>query len=359
MDLRMLECFVAVAEELHFGRAAARLHLSQPPLSRRIRALEEELGAALLARTSRRVELTPAGAALLEEARELLRGARSAAERVRRVARGEEGGLRVGFVTPAMDGPLPRVLRAFAELLPGVRLELMEMGTLEQLEALRTGRLDAGYARLAGAGLAAGTGMTAGMTATAQEAPDAGSAPTRAAAVSGDCAVAFGAPGAASGSRALPEGPDGAPLRAVLLLREDYVLALPSGHRLAARGRVDLAELDGEPLVGYPRGQGPVLHDAVFAALAKAGARPAVAQEVRTKRTALALVAAGAGLALVPRSSAEAFGRGVVVRPLGPGLPRLDIHLLHRAASVAAPLPGPLDRLAELTRAHALVRGGA
>ena len=150
MELRHLRYFVAVAEELHFRRAAERLHMSQPPLSQQIRALEEEVGATLLLRNQRRVELTAAGAAFLERAREILDAVEDAARQARRVQRGEVGRLAVGFVGSAMYSFVPELLRAFREQAPDIALRLHELGTTEQLRQLEDGRLDVGFMRAPG-----------------------------------------------------------------------------------------------------------------------------------------------------------------------------------------------------------------
>ena len=142
MELRHLRYFVAVAEELHFRRAAERLHMSQPPLSQQIRQLEEEVGAVLLLRNQRKVELTAAGAAFLVRAREILDAVEDAARQARRVQRGEVGRLAVGFVGSAMYSFVPELLRAFREDKPDVGLRLHELGTTEQLRQLEDGRLD-------------------------------------------------------------------------------------------------------------------------------------------------------------------------------------------------------------------------
>ena len=148
MELRHLRYFVVVAEELHFRRAAERLHMSQPPLSQQIRALEEEVGATLLLRNQRKVELTAAGAAFLERAREILAPVEDAARQARRVQRGEVGRLAVGFVGSAMYSFVPELLRAFREQSPDIALRLHELGTSEQLRQLEDGRLDVGFMRL-------------------------------------------------------------------------------------------------------------------------------------------------------------------------------------------------------------------
>src|SRR6516164_7440045 len=144
MELRHLRYFLAVAEELHFGRAAARLHISQPPLSQQIRRLEDELGARLFRRTKRRVELTPAGQAFLTEARQTLAQAERA---VRAAQRGELGELVVGYVTTASYEPLPDVIRGFRRRFPDVDLRLENLRSVQQRQALFDGRIDVGFVR--------------------------------------------------------------------------------------------------------------------------------------------------------------------------------------------------------------------
>ncbi len=275
MELRDCECFVAVAEELHFSRAAARLGLAQPPLSQRIRALEAEVGARLFARTSRMVALTPAGEAFLREARLVLEAAARAGDTARRVGRGLAGRLAVGFVNPAMDAFLSGALAAFRRQAPEVALSLREMSTREQAAALAAGRLDVGFLR--------------------------------------------------------PAGQDFPGVELTVVSREPYVLAVPAGHALAGAHRVALKDLDGQAMVLPPREQAPALLAAVEAALARAGARVAPVQEAATKFTMVALVAAGLGLAFLPASVRVWRRRGVVFRELGPGLPLVEL-------AAAAPL---------------------
>src|SRR5690349_5799224 len=143
-DLRRLRYFMAVAEQLHFGRAAEALHISQPPLSRAIRALEDELGVALLARSKRRVELTPAGARLLEETRRVTGQLERTLHELRAMASGERARLRVGFVSLADYGVLPELLKSYKSAQPGVRLALREMLSPERAAALAAGELDFG-----------------------------------------------------------------------------------------------------------------------------------------------------------------------------------------------------------------------
>ncbi|MDR3639741.1 MAG: LysR substrate-binding domain-containing protein [Humidesulfovibrio sp.] len=283
MELRHLRYFVAVAEELHFGRAADRLHMAQPPLSQQIRALEDELGAQLFARTSRSVRLTPAGEAYLAEARGVLARVEEAGRLVRRVHAGEAGELVLGYMNPVMDAVLCRALAAFRAARPHVALRLRELSTPAQIEELRAGRLDLAFIRLLDAQEGAG------------------------------------------------QRRDGLATR--LVAREPYVLAMPEGHRLAHLSVVPLREAGNEPLILFARASMPALHDAMLAALRSAGAEPRVAQEAPGKHASLALVAAGFGVCLVPASASDWLRRGVVLRPLAPGLPVVEMAAAWRSGA--------------------------
>jgi DNA-binding transcriptional LysR family regulator len=273
VELRHLRYFVAVAEELHFRRAAERLHVSQPPLSQQIRALEAELGVTLFVRNRRRVELTAAGEALLGEARVVLAAAEHAVDHTRRVARGEAGALSIGFVGSAMYGALPDVLRLFRAARPGVELGLRELPTSEALAALAAGRIDVGVLR------------------PAQVEPGI----------------------------------------AIDVVRQEAVCAaLPEGHRLAARDRIAMEELAGEAFVLLARREAPLLHGTLVAAMAALGAEPGEVQEVSEMRTVLGLVSAGLGVSLVPETMATAERAGVVFRPLSGHAPSVDLALAWR-----------------------------
>src|SRR3954453_15892050 len=201
MELRHLRYFVAVAEELHFGRAARRLQLAQPPLSRQIQGLEQELGVRLLERTKRHVELTPAGKVFLEHARKLLTEADHAVAAARRAARGEIGRLAIGFVGAATYSALPELLRVFHTRFPDVELVLYEMTSAHQHDALREGRIEVGFVR--------------------------------------------------------PAIPDDTLARRVAR-GEPLVAALPAGHRLARRDEpIPLSDLAGEPFILFPRDPRP------------------------------------------------------------------------------------------------------
>jgi DNA-binding transcriptional LysR family regulator len=260
MELRHLRYFVAVAEERHFGRAAERLHMAQPPLSQQIRRLEAELGAPVLHRTTRRVELAPAGEVLLARARAILAAVDAAAEDARRAARGEFGRLAIGFTGSATYALLPALADAVRTALPGVVLDLRgELLTPAQVAGLLDGTLDLGLLR----------------------------PPVR--------------------ERSL---------EVEILRREPLVAVLPAAHRLAAAAVVPLEQLEEEPFVMYPSHFRSVLHDAVEDTCAAHGFRPRVALEVSETATLVSFVAAGLGVSLVPDSVRHMTVEGAVYRPL-------------------------------------------
>ena len=262
MELRHLRYFVAVAEELHFGRAAARLRIAQPPLSRQIRDLEREMGAALFERVPRGVELTPAGVALLPEARLTLAQAERAQRTAQRAARGEIGRLRVGFVEAAIySGVLPEVLGFFRMHLPDIGLSLFEMDLRQQADAFREGRIDLGILH------------------------------------------------------SLP--PDAERLlRVEPVYSEPLVAALPRAHPLAGRARPGLGDFAAEPFVFFPRHVGPEVFDGIIARCRAAGFSPRVVQEAAGWPTLAGLVAAGVGVTFVPRSLTHFRRPEVVYRPV-------------------------------------------
>jgi DNA-binding transcriptional LysR family regulator len=277
MELRHLRYFVAVAEELHFGRAAARLHVAQPALSQQIKHLEEELKVRLLERTKRRVALTEPGRAFLAEARRTLANAQSAVEVARRAARGEVGRLRVGYVDLAMWGALPGLLRRFTEAFPSVELALTELHREPQRQALLRGDLDVGFLTLR----------------------------------EGD-----------------------AELEGRLVSADPLVVALPEHHPLARRRRVPLAELAGEPWVTFPRELKTLYLDLTFATCAAAGFIPRVVQETAQLHSLTSLVSAGIGVTLVPSIVAEAARAGVAFRPLVGEAPTLPFHMVWPAGTL-------------------------
>ena len=271
-DLWQLRYFMAVAEHLHFSRAAAALHISQPPLSRAIRALEERLGVLLFARSRRRVELTPEGARLLGESRRLIGQLERSVQEVRGMARGEEGRLRIGFVSLADYGVLPALLKAFKSARPGIALALREMLSPEQAAMLAAGELDFGLL--------------------------------------------------------LPPVSGAEDLEHIVVQRERFVAALPARHRLAsAKGRLAVSALAGEPFVMVPRDIAPGLYDIVTGLAARAGISFNVAQEAIQMQTVVSLVSSGLGAAIVPGSIANLGRRGVVYRELADPHPKLDLWL--------------------------------
>jgi DNA-binding transcriptional LysR family regulator len=271
-ELWQLRYFLAVAERLHFGRAAAALHISQPPLSRAIRALETRLGVMLFDRSRRRVELTPEGTRLLGEARRIVGQLERTVQEVRGMARGEEGRLRIGFVSLADYGVLPGLLKAFKSARPGIALALREMLSPEQAAALAAGELDFGLL--------------------------------------------------------LPPVSGAGELEHIVVQRDRFVAALPARHRLAAaKGKLAVSALAGEPFVMVPRDIAPGLYDIVTGLAARAGISFNVAQEAIQMQTVVSLVSSGLGAAIVPGSIANLGRRGVVYRELADRHPRLDLWL--------------------------------
>ena len=260
MELRHLRYFVAVAEELHFGRAAERLHIAQPPLSRQIRDLETEIGAPLFDRVARGVELTPAGKAFLPEARLTLAQAERAQRSAQRAAKGETGRLRVGFVEAATySAILPNVLGFFRMHLPQIGLSLFEMSSIEQEEALRDSRIDLGMLD--------------------SPPPDA--------------------------ERWLHVEP---------VYSDPLVAALPESHELAKKARINFADLGQDQFVLFPRTEMPRLYDEFIAACRAAEFSPRVVQQAEGWHTLAGLVGAGVGTAFVPRSLANAQRPGIIYR---------------------------------------------
>ncbi|GAB7548455.1 LysR family transcriptional regulator [Cupriavidus sp. 8B] len=283
IELRRLRAFVVLAEEGHVTRAAERLGMQQPPLTRLLRGLEEELGVLLMRRLPRGVRPTEAGLALLEEARAVLARAEGVADVVRRAAAGEQGRLAVGFTSSAALHPfVPAVLRRFRESVPGVAVTLEEAGTSELVDAILHERLDAAFVR-------SPVGSTAGLVLDA-------------------------------------------------VLEEPMLAALPAGHPLAAQaGALPLAALAREPFILYRRPAGPGLYDAILTACRAAGFSPLVAQEAPRLPATLSLVAAGLGVSVVPASMHRLGGEDIVYRPLGESPPlTAPLHLALRHGMLPA-----------------------
>jgi DNA-binding transcriptional LysR family regulator len=314
-DLRQLRYFVTVAEEKHFGRAAARLSMTQPPLSQAIRALEDTLGVALFARTRRSVELTPVGAALLPEVQRLLAGAEGLRPLAQSLARGEEGVLSLAFVSTADYGLLPSLLRDFGARHPRVRLQLTEATSDVQLDELAAGRLDAGLV------------------------------------------IAPLPPRHAAQLSWLP------------LAREPLVIAMSAAcaaqlerGRTARRARpladwsdtpLSLRDLADTPLVVFPRRLAPGFYDIIMDCYGVAGLTPRIGQEAIQMQTIVSLVSAGMGVALVPQSLRNLRRTGVVYRPLRESVPAIETGLVWRTAQVSP----VLARFIDIVRAHAAHAG--
>ncbi|WP_306397027.1 LysR family transcriptional regulator [Telluria beijingensis] len=295
-ELRQLRHFATVAEELHFGRAARRLHMTQPPLSQSIANLEELLGAPLFVRNRRMVGLTAAGAALLPEARRILDEAAALPELVRRAASGEAGRLALSFVSTAGLGLLPDVLRRYRTAFPGVRLVLQEATSDVQFEELLSGRIDAGF-------------------------------------------VIPLQPGA---SHVVADGS----LDYLKLVDEPLLVCAPSGlAALAKPGPVRLRDLPPLPLVIFPRAVAPGLHDAILACFRAAGVAPTIGQEAIQMQTIVSLVSGGMGLALVPQSVSNLMRPGVEYRALHDPAPLAETGLAWRRDNDSPVLKGFLECL--------------
>jgi DNA-binding transcriptional LysR family regulator len=258
MELRHLRYFVAVAEELHVGRAAARLHIVQPALSRQIAALERELDVKLFDRTGGRMALTEAGVALLDESLSILRRVDGAVAQTKAIARGEHGSLEIGYAGPAMWSVLPQILRAYRKRYPEVRFHLYETGVAQQMRQLRDGSLDVGFLRPAGF----------------------------------DDVIAW-----------------------ETIWREHFVVALPEDHWMTRYDEVDLSALANEPFVMIRRVDAPAFHDRFIEICHDYGFTPKLVEEAASM-SSLNLVAAGIGISLIPDSVASRPWPGLAFRPL-------------------------------------------
>jgi len=276
IETRLLESFLVVAEELHFGRAADRLHLTQPPLTRQIQQLEEQLGDVLLFdRRRRRIALTEAGDAFVLEARRLLENVDAAVERTQRVARGEAGQLRIGFVSTADYSVLPALLREFRGRFPAIHVDLLESTADEQARLLAEGALDAALVI------------------------------------------------------ATKPGPG---LTSVRLYQEPLVAVLPKSHPHAKRsGALPTRALAEEPFVLFPRSLAPDLYDTIIAYTRKAGFAPKIAQDARQMQTIIGLVAGGLGVSIVPACMRALRRSDVAYRTLSPVTPNITTHLVWRS----------------------------
>lgn len=243
MHLRSLSCFVAVAEELHFGRAAKRLNISQPPLTQHIKKLEAELGALLFHRTKRSVHITEAGMALLDEARRVIAQSEGMRHMVQRAVKGQSGYLRVGFITSSVFTKARRLYEKLSRGVPGITVVWQEMSSSEQISSLREGKIDMGFIHT-------------------------------------------------------PADHEG--LAARVIIRDPLVVVVPDSHRLAGRRTVSLSELADDDFVLPLRHMSPSRYDRIIAACSAAGINPAIPHQPRHLLTILGLVSMGAGVSLVP-----------------------------------------------------------
>lgn len=280
MDLRHLKYFIAVAEELNIGRAALRLHISQPPLTRQIQQLEEELGVQLLIRTPRGVELTQAGEMFLEEARNVRSIVEQAIERTRRAGQGKLGRLDIGIFGTGILGAIPQLLHLFRYTHPDVRVVLHTMSKDEQIEALRQKRITIGFNRMI-------------------------------------------AP--------LPD------MTNELILREPLYLAVNETHPLSQQQSVSIKELEKYPLVLFPTGARPNFVDRVIELCRNMGFTPDISQIVGDAVTGVALVAGGFGISVVPQSAITLKLPGVVYRPFHDSLSAtVDLSCIYRTEDQSA-----------------------
>ena len=277
-EFRKLMHFIAVAEELNVGRAAIRLHMSQPPLSRSIQQLEESLGVQLFSRSYQGVELTSEGEVFLAEARKILQMVDRAYEVTNQAKLGEIGCLNVGYYGSGIFDTIPSILKAFKQTYPKVGITLINLKKNEQIQALRDRRIHVGFIRY------------------------------------------------------MSEEPD-IVTRAVA--SEAINVAMPENHPLASKSEVTLLELSAEPLLLYPHSPRPSFADQVIAACRKAGFTPNVAHEAEDGQSCLALVASGLGIALSPESLSKIGIPGVVYRPLIPNNWSAELSCIHCPAQKA------------------------
>ena len=258
-DLSQLRCFVAVAEELHFGRAAARLHMTQPPLSRQVKILEHALQAELFERTSRSVRITPAGRSFLPEAKRLLKLAESAALVAQSIASGKVGSIKLGFTGGSVQSFLPALLTRCRAQLAGVDLILKEMVSGDQIDALESGLLDVGFLR---------------------------------------------PPVARVSLNSLP------------VVTEPLIAAIPKRHRLVRQKEIAIKDLDGEPFVMYAPFEARYFYDLLAGQFAKARILPRYVQHLSQIHSILSMVRAGLGVAIVPEAATSLRIADVKLRPL-------------------------------------------
>lgn len=289
MELHQLRCFVMVADELHFGRAAKRLFMTQPPLSRQIQMLERSLGVLLLERSNKQVRLTVAGQHFLRDARHVLAYTEQAGTAARRLARGDTGQLLLGFTAVSGYSMVPGLLGHAAQLLPDVGFELHEMVSGAQIEALAASMIDVGFVR-----------------------------------------------------RAVPHlGFD-----YQLVCSERLLVSMPNGHPLAQKETIKVTDLDQQPFVMYSPDEGRYFYDCIVGLFAMAGVSPRYLHHLGQTHSILGLVRAGLGVAIVPEAARELYLGHLQFRPLEGAVPRAEVYLVSRLDNDNPALP-PFLRMAQ------------
>ncbi|WP_414618806.1 LysR family transcriptional regulator [Calothrix sp. CCY 0018] len=278
MELRHLRYFVTLAEELHFGRAAERLHIAQPPLSQQIRQLENELGFELFHRTKRKVELSEAGKLFLIEVQQIFRQLQQAIFLGKQISRGEIGKLILGFVSSAAYNILPDFLLHFRNNNPNINLELHELTTDEQLRWLQSGRIDVGFIR--------------------------------------------------------PPVNENT-YESKIIFQESLIIALPENHPLANQEKVSLQYLKNESFILFPRLLAPGLYDLIISFCQQVGFSPHLAQEAIQMQTIVSLVAAEIGVAIVPESLQNLQRTGVVYKSFVEETPQVSIAMIWRKDDIS------------------------
>jgi DNA-binding transcriptional LysR family regulator len=302
VDLRQIRQFIAVAEELHFHRAAARLNMSQPPLTTAIRKLEEEIGVELIQRRNRTLGLTAAGQVFLEEARQILQQAERSVAAARETAAGRTGLVRLGYVGSALYGRLPDAIRTFRETHPEVRLELIEATSAGQVERIREGRMDIGLL--------------------------------------------------------IPPIPDAGDLAFRAFDTDRLCIALPRSHALAGARDISVSDLANETFVLWPAIEGRGFHVKVIRLCADAGFVPIVVQEAYGMHAVLSLVAVEAGISIVPQSMMGFRSDRIAFRPIKDESASFDLAFCFREPVSNPALEQFLKTIAE-SKAHSRLDAGA
>lgn len=293
MNHKLMQSFMAVAEELHFGRAAARLHISQPPLTKQIQQLEQAMGVRLLERTKRKVELTAAGRVFLDEVRAVLQQTEQAVELARKADRGETGHLAVGFIDAAIYSVVPSVVQRFTKRYPEVELSLTDLRIPNQVRAVAERQLDIGFVH--------------------------------------------------------PPVVHNA-LKVESILVEPLIVALPETHRLASEAEVALADLASEALIQFPRSINPSLYDEIVGLCRSSGFSPRIVREATPKQTIIGLVSVGLGISLLPACLQNLRRSGVVYRPIQGRTLSVDTSIIYRHEQPSPVLKAFLDIVRETTQ---------